>query len=153
MSTANETNPEAAVSPARTASGENSESFDDVRKFIGSLSSRSCEEAIGLSNQGGLVAGIVQATVGFAVVLIAFTAIPYWMGSHKPAPTAKPEAATAAAAENPVTPPVTAGETDGEGDVDLSKAANVMGIDETKSAAPNENPLDKKLDNLLDGVE
>lgn len=150
MNSAYDPTSETAGLPTSVAGGD-PESIEDVREFIGSLSTRTCEEAIGLSDRGGLVSGIVQATLGFAAVLIVFTAIPYWIGSNKPAAT--PAAAPAAADENPVTPPVTASETPQENDVDLSKAADVLGIDETKTASPDENPLDKKLDNLLDGVE
>lgn len=135
---------------------EQAQSFEDVRKLIGSLSSRSCEEAIGLSTRGGLVSGIVQATLGFAAVLIVFTAIPYWMGTNKSATASTPAAQTATNNEIPEAPPVpatTPGQAPGENDTDLSKAAEVLGIDETKSASPTENPLDKNLDNLLDGVE
>lgn len=147
---------EPAASPTSVAPGGDSESFEDVRQFIGSLSSRTCEEAIGLSHQGGLLSGIVQATVGFAVVLFALTAIPYWIGSGEPAPAKQSTPQAASADEQPDAAPVAAttpGETAGGNDVDLSKAADVLGIDETKTAAPDENPLDKKLDNLLDGVD
>ena len=140
------------TSPEATA-GSGTETYDDVRKFLGTLSNRSCEEAIGLDNQGGLVSGMVQATLGFAVVLVAFTAIPYWMGSEKQVPIEQPPAVSAAPNENSVAPPEQTNNPAGESDVDLSKAAEVMGIDETKTAAPNENPLDNKLDNLLDGVD
>lgn len=155
MNTANDPTPEQAASSRNVASGGESESFDDVRQFIDSLSSRTCEEAIGLSAQGGLVSGIVQATLGFAVVLLAFTAIPFWLGSNETATASDPTAETTANTDNPVAPPVTttAGETAGDNEIDLSKAADVMGIDETKTASPAENPLDKNLDNLLDGVD
>lgn len=135
---------------------EQAQSFEDVRKLIGSLSSRTCEEAIGLSNQGGLVSGIVQATLGFAAVLIVFTAIPYWIGTNKSATASTPAAETATNDENLDAPAVTAtipGDVPEGNETDLSKAAEVLGIDETKTAPPTDNPLDKNLDNLLDGVE
>lgn len=151
MNSAYDPTSEPAGPPTSVAAGGDSESIEDVREFIGSLSTRNCEEAIGLSDRGGLVSGIVQATLGFAAVLIVFTAIPYWISSNKPAAT--PAAEPAASNENPVAPPVTPGEVPQQDDVDLSEAADVLGIDETKTASPNENPLDNKLDNLLDGVE
>ena len=54
-------------------------------------------------------------------------------------------------------PPETASNTpatDGDGnEVDPERAIDAMGIGETKTADPDENPLEGKLDKLLDGIE
>jgi hypothetical protein len=43
--------------------------------------------------------------------------------------------------------------TDGPSEANVQKAAQVMGLDETKAADPKVNPLEKNLDKLLDGVD
>ncbi len=129
-------------------------SIDEVREFMGKMQGRSAQEAIGLVAESGLVSGIVQSTIGFAVVLLVFTALPYWFASDDPVP----QTAAAKAAEQPTAAAdtQTAATTDTGASTatpDVEKAASAMGIDETKNAKPDENPMEKKLNNLLDGVD
>lgn len=139
-----------------------SASADELRQFINSLKGRSPEEVLGSLTGSGLIRAIVQATVATGVLLAAFTVGPYFL---RPAETeaAKADASAsspAAAASAPVasTQPASAATanpaaTDGPSEANVQKAAQVMGLDETKVADPKVNPLEKNLDKLLDGVD
>lgn len=134
--------------------------LDEVREFMGEMQGRSAQEALGLVAESGLVTGIVQATIGFVVVLFVLTVIPYLFTSDEPAPsTAQTESAAAAkAADQPAsaadTQTTTTTDTgDSAATSDIEKAASAMGIDESKTAKPDQNPMEKKLNNLLDGVD
>ena len=60
-------------------------------------------------------------------------------------PTTDPDSPASA-----VTPP---DEDSSEPEVDPDRALDALGIGETRTAQPDENPLEDKLDNLLDGIE
>ncbi|MAG93664.1 MAG: hypothetical protein CMJ48_07935 [Planctomycetaceae bacterium] len=135
-------------------------SVDELREFVGKLRGRSPQEMLGLVAESRLVSGIVVSTIGIAAVLLVFTAIPYWL--HLNEPTALEAAGAPAPVDSseeglpvqnvqadPVSP---AGGSSAQGN-DVTKAASAMGIDEAKTASPDSNPLEKKLDNLLDGVD
>ena len=142
---------------------DGSATADELREFIGQLQGRSPQEVLGIVAKSGLIKGIILATIGFAVLMVVFTVIPYAMsqGSDsdkavtvtQPAKPAADAKADDTAAANPnaageATPVAAATPTD-SGSPDLKKR---LGIDETKIADPNSNPLDK-LDNLLDGID
>lgn len=138
-------------------------SAGELREFIGSLKGKSPQEVLGAVAQSGLTRGIVQATIGFVVVLVTFSVVPYgynkiWPSTDgttaakttddDPAAETKPETDPAASSKQPV---ATADDVPvGAGDV-----TDVLGIGETKTSDPNANPLESKsnLDNLLDGVD
>ncbi len=136
---------------------------DELREFIGSLKGKSPQEVLGAVAQSGLTRGIVLATIGFVVVLVACSVVPY--GYHKMWPSAagaataqksdedqpadtQPAADETANSEQPVAvaddAPAGAGE-----------LTDALGIGETKTSDPKSNPLESKsnLDNLLDGID
>jgi len=135
---------------------------DELREFIGSLKGKSPQEVLGAVAQSGLTRGIVQATVGFVVVLVVFSVVPYGYNKMWPANavTAKTsDADDSAEAElneqDPVSAavqPVAATDTAPAGAGDLP---DKLGIGETKVSDPKSNPLDSNpnLDKLLDGVD
>ncbi|REJ87409.1 MAG: hypothetical protein DWQ34_14715 [Planctomycetota bacterium] len=131
-------------------------SAEELREFIAGLRGRSPQETLGELSSSSLLRGILQATVGCVVLVAVLTLIPYWMGGTEPQAAASPARAETSSddagqpAENATTPPLAAETT---GDPDLQRATEAMGLDETRTAAPDENPLDNNLDSLLDGVE
>lgn len=126
-----------------------SASLAELKEFLGRLQGKSPQEVVGLVSTSLMVQSMVIATVGTIALLAVFTIGPYMVyGAPKVKEKAKPPVAAAPAAPSP-------GETarSDEAVDDKTKAIQKMGIDETKTARPDENPLDKKFDNLLDGAK
>lgn len=139
-----------------------SASADELRQFINSLKGRRPEEVLGSITGSGLVRATAQATVATGVLLAAFTLGPYFLRpagteTAKAATSAPPPAAAASAPATTAQPAsaaaVNPAATDGPSEANVQKAAQVMGLDETKAADPKVNPLEKNLDKLLDGVD
>ena len=129
----------------------------ELRQFLSELKGRSPQDVMGVVAQSSLFQGIMTASVCCAVLLIVFTAGP-WLLSGSPKKQTAVAARPTIAAEQPAVaaPPdetPTAANTQTAPSSDLQKAASAMGIGETKEADPDTNPLDSKLDNLLDGIE
>lgn len=133
----------------------------ELREFLGELQGRSPQEVIGIVSQTGLFRGITAATVGTLVVLVVFTIGPYALyGGPSSGPDAESGELAAASDDEPApddSPDVqSAAETNADTNSakpDLERAADAMGISEATDANPNENPLDSKLDKLLDGID
>ena len=138
-------------------------SADELREFIGSLKGKSPQEVLGAVAQSGLTRGIVQATIGFVVVLITFSVVPYGYNKIWPSTdgttTAKTtdddpsaEASAEAGETASLKQPVAAADDVPAGAGDVTDA---LGIGETKTSDPNANPLESKsnLNNLLDGID
>ncbi len=137
-------------------------SVAELREFLGQLKGRSPQEVMGVVAQSSLVKGIATATIATAVILLLGTVVPYALYGGPAAaqaadqnnttsasvPSATDNADAAAVNQNETT----ADDTD-KNTPDLERAARAMGIAQTKSADPETNPLDNKLDNLLDGIE
>lgn len=134
----------------------------ELREFIGRMRGKSTQEVLGVIAQSGLVRSIVVSTLCFAVLIGIFTVGPYLLkskgttASAEPATGSSQPAASEAAAPATTSAPTgdaTATAVDGSQQPDAAAAAAAMGLDETKQAPPDENPLEKNLDNLLDGVK
>jgi len=137
----------------------------ELREFLGQVRGRSPQEVLGLVAKSGLTRGIFLATLLFVVLLAALTVIPYALeqrGADRKTPVAGQEAGSASDAANPAEPNPTkqpgpeasageAGETNAPPNAD--QAIDAMGIGETRVADPDDNPLEDKLDGLLDGIE
>jgi hypothetical protein len=140
----------------------------ELREFIGQMKGKSPQEVLGLVAKSGLTRAIFLATLLFAVLLVALTVIPYVIKQRRAnvaAPVAgqdvAPGANTAQPAEtNPpegpeangtATSDLPAGQTGASPDAD--RAIDAMGIGDTRVADPDNNPLEDKLDDLLDGIE
>ena len=136
-------------------------SIEELREFVANLKGRSPKEVLGIVASSALTKGIVQATVGSAILLVVLTVIPYAMGDGKrqeqivakvkadaeaaKASVAKQEAAEAEAAKKTEDAGTATGDS---AQANQAKAANAMGIDKVKN--PDANPLDQQLNNLLD---
>ncbi len=132
----------------------------ELREFLGSMRGKRPQEALGVIAQSRLAKSIALSVIGFVVLLAAMTIIPYLVADEKPQTTSKkpggdkPAAKAPAQPANTTTPTATAGTpTDGSSKttVDPKAAAIKMGINELKNAPPDKNPLEDKLDDLLDG--
>lgn len=136
-------------------------SIEELREFVANLKGRSPKEVLGIVASSALTKGIVQATVGCAILLVVLTVIPYAMADGKrqeqivAKAKADADAATASAAKQEAADAEAAKKTEAAGtstgdsvQANQAKAANAMGIDKVKD--PDANPLDQQLNNLLD---
>jgi hypothetical protein len=140
-----------------------SSTTEEVREFIANLKGRSPQEVLGAVSESGLVQATVQATFGCAIVLFAFSVVPWFLKSEEAVAVAaetQPATSETDSAENPPTgASVNAASTkprtaaDSPTDDDAARAAAAMKIDETVVTDPKTNPLDGNLDKLLDGLD
>jgi len=129
----------------------------ELREFIGSLKGRKPQEVMGDVASNGLVQGILLSTVGFVVILLVFTVIPYFMADEEPVAQKEDNSTVITASEENPQQQEETQETDqqtptaeeGTGDAVLDN----LGIGETKDANPDENPLGDKFNDLLEGVK
>ena len=135
-----------------------SASVAELREFLKSLKARNPQEVIGIVSSSLLVQSLGISCVITVVLMVVFTAGPYFVyGPTKPnAVAAKPSATTGSRAASDgaaSTGNSPSAGTAASGVRDAENAVKVMGLDETKSADPKKNPLDKPdIDKLLDGL-
>lgn len=136
----------------------------ELQEFFGRMRGRSPQEVLGMVAKSGLTRSIVVATLGFAVLLVACTVIPYYL-DHRPA--AAGAGAPDSAADGPdatrsdpandapggTETPAGGDDTSAPGVPDGEKAVEALGIGQTKTADPDKNPLEGKLDDLLDKID
>ncbi|MFO0903882.1 MAG: hypothetical protein U0939_12830 [Pirellulales bacterium] len=158
-----------------------SATVDELRRFLEGMRGKSANEVLGEIAHSGLVRAVLQAAVVSAVGIALFTVGPYVVFGGKKKTSEAPAAASGAAAtadsaapprSNSPSPTTTGGATDkagdaeteataatatpaatGAGGVDLERAAEKLGVGETKAADPKSNPREKDLDSLLDKVK
>lgn len=137
----------------------------ELREFLGQMQGRNPQEMIGMVANSGLTRSMLLATFLFVLVLGVLTVIPYFLagdGADGATPVATQAAVEAEAIAEPV--PLEGSEaepgTDAEPEAaasqpgqDPDRAIDVMGIGEARIADPDENPLENKLDKLLDGID
>ena len=135
---------------------------DELRDFIARSRGKSPQEVLGMIAQSGLFQSTALATGLVVGVLVLLTIVPYALGHRgkqdKSPPVAKettdnvndssttPAVDQAATADNE-----TAASNNTTSTAD--PALKALGIDETKTADPDKNPLENSLDDLLDNVK
>lgn len=133
----------------------------ELREFLSHLKGRSPQEVLGVVAESDLFRSILTATAGCAVLLVVLTVVPYALKDRTASVDEKKPTAA------PVTQPIDEQQTGlaekaanaseqtaaASPEPDLERAAKAMGIGGTTEADPNSNPLDSKLDKLLDGIE
>ncbi len=140
----------------RSVRDNGSASLRELREFITHLKGRRPQEVMGMVTSNGLVQGIVISAASFAVLLLLFTAIPFFLADEEPVAGKAPAPAAKVKSDQ------SAGQSQGAGDKKQEQAgsnaagenvSNALGIGETKASSLEENPLENKLDNLLDDVK
>ena len=139
----------------------------EIRDFVGRLHGKSPQEVLGAVTGSNLVRCMTLSTVTFALLLAAFTVVPWMLNNGdgekqaaaagSPQPSAAPPGATPAG-QSPANSAETTTAAAPAGDTETAlspeqKTVDALGIGETKTADPKANPLDKNLDNLLDGID
>lgn len=146
--------PPAVSGQTRRLKADAAATAEELRQFIARMHGKSPQEVLGTVAQSGLTRGIVTSAIGAFVILVVFTVGPFLVNnlSAHTAPAATPKPQQAAVQAGPDRTQATEPEAVPE-DADLQKATDAMGIGETKTADPGKNPMDKRLDSLLDGVD
>ena len=145
----------------------------EMREFLAQMSELHPQNVVGVGAPGGLLGGMIAATVGTVILMAALTVGPYaWQvalgqpdnlsapvvaAEKTDAPNTtekaeKPPAAPAAqaAAEQPAGEKKPAAPPEPSQPLVSKSTLERLGVDEVKTADPNVNPLDSKLDDLLD---
>ena len=146
----------------------------ELREFLSKARGRSPQEVLGMVAGSRLTRSMVLATFGTVLVLVVGSVVPWLMnratadgksdGSSSANAAAASPAETEKSSEAAATPETadptvsTAASAPVEtnpkpNQADAEKAVNVMGLGDTKAADPKSNPLEKKLDSLLDNLE
>ncbi len=137
----------------------------ELREFLAQTRGRNAQEVLGLVAESQLTRSITLAAVGTVIVLVAASVIPWLIGYGPAARNGVKRPATTAAGEETEMPDVTPDHAKNAGSTtqpssrtmpngtDTRKAVKAMGLDETKAADPNTNPLEHRLDDLLDKVK
>ena len=118
----------------------------ELKAFLRELKGRSPQEMLGMVASNQLFRATIHALVLIAVLLLVFTAIPYFTREAPTpvvAPTATPATPLEAPAETPVEPAIPA----------ESDPLESLGIGEEKQAPPNLNPLESDTRSFLDELE
>ena len=154
------TRPGGIVGDLQQLQADGGASAAELREFLSHLKGRSPHEVMGVVAESNLIRSVFTATVGCVVLLVVLTVVPYALKNRpasvsekKPAATVMEptnEEQTAAAETVAETSEQTAAAST---EPDLERAAKAMGIGGTAEADPKTNPLDSKLDKLLDGIE
>ena len=130
----------------------------ELREFLASMRGKNPKEALGIIAQSRLVRSMAVSTVACIVLLVVLTLVPYAMQdesklSVKDMLKGKPKAAAPAQPADTAAATATPTDDSSKTTIDPKAAATKMGIDELKNAPPDKNPLEDKLDDLLDGKE
>lgn len=139
-------------------------SAQELRDFLKSVQGRSPQEVMGVVAQSGLTSSILLSTIGCVVLLVVFSVIPYQLNKL----AANDESAKTSAEEQSESDETNASTPAAENQQAASKTespneqpvgspdpslTDKLGIGETKEADPKSNPLNSKIDNLLDGID
>lgn len=155
---------------AADRAGQDAISAEEMREFLAGIRELDPQQIMGAGGEGNLARSIGAATVATVILMVALTLGPYawkqWTGGEgkdaqaRPAekeaapPVAAAEAEPAKAAAEPAVAEKTTpekGPANAEPNQRLSaKTLERLGVDEVKTADPNVNPLETRLDDLLD---
>ena len=147
-----------AITDFRNLKDHGGASLGELKEFLSSLRGRSPQEVIGIVKTSLLIQSLVIATVATIAFLFVFTIAPYMIWgpqvAEKPKKAQPPVAAQSAAPAPANAAAKTEKKADGTlSSEDTAKAVKAMGMDETKTADPKANPLEKDFDKLLDGAK
>lgn len=155
MSDQQEQQPGGILRDVQSVKRNGAASLTELREFIGALKGRKPQEVMGEMASNGLVQGIIMSSIGFVVVLLVFTAFPFFLAEDEP--KVQPEATPTASPVQPVeqSPAVQNANEEKllEGGPTGDAVLDNLGIGETKDANPDANPLGDKFDDLLEGVK
>lgn len=133
--------------------------MEELHEFLGQMRGKSPQQVLGLVAASGLTMGIVWSTLATFVVLMIFTAGPYFVygdvaAKEAAAKKAKAEAAAAEKAEEEAASEAAAEQAAAEESNTVNKETAVKAMtqefEEAKGTSPDDVP---DVDNLLDSLE
>ena len=129
----------------------------ELREFLANMKGKSPKEMMGSVAESNLFQSMFLATVIMAILLVAFTAIPYVLKENAAAAqatgkTATPQGGSAAPDQEPKANQPAGIQSDKTSSPEQS-TADKLGIGEEKKTDPKSNPLDGTTDDLLDGLD
>jgi hypothetical protein len=143
-----ESNPHPTVSMAadlKKIRRNTAASSAEIREFLAQMRGKSPQEMLGMLASSSLVKCTTQAGIGWLILLVVFTLGPWiWSLMNPAVPKVLPIPPTAAAVA-----PAPAPEPKPAAAAVPVKAAEKLGIGETKEAPPSQNPLEKATDDIL----
>ncbi len=155
MSDQQEQQPGGILGDVQSVKRNGAASLTELREFIGALKGRKPQDVMGEMASNGLVQGIILSSIGFVVVLLVFTAFPFFLAEDEP--LVQPEATPTASPARPVEQAPAVQNANEEKPVEDGPTGDAvldnLGIGETKDANPDANPLGDKFDDLLEGVK
>ena len=129
-------------------------SLQELREFVGNLKGRGAREVIGIVSGNSLVKGVEMAALGFVILLLLFTAIPFYMAGDE---SMAKKSSAASAKTTPTLEKNKQSETGKQGQAEATdgstEAVDKMGFQEIKTFDVDKNPLEEKMNKLLDGVK
>ena len=131
-------------------------SLRELREFVTQLKGQRPQEVMGIVTGNGLVQAVLISTCGIALLLVTFTAIPFLLAEDEPVAGTS---TTPKAVSQPVSPASSSAGTATDkpepvrADTANNNVSDALGIGETKTSSSEENPLENKLDNLLDDLK
>jgi hypothetical protein len=133
---------------------------NELREFLGTLRGRSPQQMLGRVANSGLAQGIFLSTLAFIAIVAVLTVVPYLLQPNKlpdaaaGSPSADDPGATIGSATTRSATGVSAvpgkSGSAADGSPDGERAVEALGIGETRTADPDENPMEDRLDDLLD---
>ena len=120
-------------------------SSQEIREFLAQMRGKSPQEMLGMLASSSLVKCTTQAGIGWLILIVVFTLGP-WLWSMVNPGTPKVSPPGPAAVSVVPAPPEDAKPSE---PAPPAKAAERLGIGETKEAPANQNPLEKSSDDLL----
>ncbi len=129
----------------------------ELREFLAKTRGRSANEVLGMVAGSRLTRSIALAALGTFVVLLAGSLLPWLLGWGTSPQTVNRQPTAASVPDDrhrpPDSKPTEKKATSNAKRTNAEKAVKAMGLDETKTADPDANPLENRLDHLLDKVK
>lgn len=126
----------------------------EIQEFLRQLKGKSPQEMLGVVASSQLIRATILSCILVAGAIFALTAIPYFLGGDESPPSEAPAVAVTPAAPapepTPAAPTPTPTETNTGG---TPSPIEPLGVNETKTAPSNSNPLEDKKDDFLKDLE
>ena len=124
----------------------------EIQEFLRQLKGKSPQEMLGVVATSQLIRATILSCILVGGAIFALTAIPYFLGGEESPPSEAPAVAATPADPAPQpTPPVPPPAETNTGET--PSPIEPLGVNETKTAPANSNPLEDKKDNFLKDLE
>ncbi len=130
---------------------------DELRAFLAEMRGKSPREMLGTVATSDLGKSLIQATLGVAAAILILTIVPFALGKifggSEPGPATPPAAEVAEAAGGGGDAAETPAEPALDPDAKPDRTLDALGIDGSKEAPLDRNPLEDSGDDILKDLE